>query len=353
MNKLTKVGCSALCGSLAAISSANAGDMTVTGGVDMSWVSLSGGASDTGNPIGIGSNLTFKGSGELDNGWTFGVTVANLNASAYSSTAVNIDMLGLGKLNINQGDSGNGIDAYDDKMPTAWEESWGAGLGTGIQLVSGVGPNMNIQYTTPTILGTTIAVAMAPQMGAADTADKGASGAQATNKGKGYDATVNINPSFGTEVLSGLNLFVGAHYTEIYNDGAVMDNDDRYEGVAGITLDIGPLSLGGGRSGILTGKNVATTDVDYYRNNMYGVAFNINDDLSISYGRHESEQNWVNPGSSTIYDAVTMDVTSYQIAYTLGGASLRVAENKVENAAYQTTDDYDKKSRTISVSLAF
>ena len=121
MNKLTKVGCSALCGSLAAVSAAHAGEMTVTGGVDMSWMSFDD--TTTGNPIGIGSNLTFTGAGELDNGWTFGVTVANLNASAYSSTAVNIDMLGLGKLNLNQGDSGNGIDALDDKMPTAWEES--------------------------------------------------------------------------------------------------------------------------------------------------------------------------------------------------------------------------------------
>jgi len=38
MNKVTKLGVSALCGSLAAISSANAGDLTVTGGVDMSWI---------------------------------------------------------------------------------------------------------------------------------------------------------------------------------------------------------------------------------------------------------------------------------------------------------------------------
>ena len=96
MNKLTKVGCSALCGSLAAVSAANAGDMTVTGGVDMSWMSLDGGVSSTGNPIGIGSNLTFKATGELDNGWTFTGTVANLNGNAYSSAVVNIDMLGLG-----------------------------------------------------------------------------------------------------------------------------------------------------------------------------------------------------------------------------------------------------------------
>jgi outer membrane protein OmpU len=130
MNKLTKLSCSALCGSLAAVSAANAGDMTVTGGVDMSWISLQGDV--TGNPIGIGSNLTFKGSGELDNGWTFDVTVANLNADVYSSTVVDLVMGGLGKLNFNQGNSGNGIDAYDDKMPTAWEEPWGMGLQLGL-----------------------------------------------------------------------------------------------------------------------------------------------------------------------------------------------------------------------------
>jgi len=346
MNKLTKVGCSALCGSLAAISAANAGDLSVTGGVDMSWISLGGGTADTGNPIGIGSNLTFKGTGELDNGWTFTGTIAHLNANGYSSTAVDIDMGSLGKLNINQGDSGNGIDAYDDKMPTAWEEPWGTGLGTGVQLVSGVGTSMNVQYTTPKILGFTIASAYAPKMGAADTADGGVSGVGTASKGRGYDATINLNPS-GLEVLSGLNMFVGAHYTEMHNGGQV---DDRYEGVAGITLDLGPVSIGGARSGILTGKTVTTADVDYYRNNMYGVAFNINDDLSISYGKHESEQNFVNPGAT---EAVTMNVESWQIAYSIGGASIRIAESDVSNASYQTAAAFDKEARTISVALAF
>ena len=59
MNKLTKLGVSALCGSLAAVSSANAGDLTVTGGVDMSWISLDD-ERNTGNPIGIGIKLFFR-----------------------------------------------------------------------------------------------------------------------------------------------------------------------------------------------------------------------------------------------------------------------------------------------------
>jgi outer membrane protein OmpU len=83
MNKLTKVGCSALCGSLAAISSANAGDMTVTGSAHLTYTSL--GTEVTGNPYGMQSNLTFNGSGELDNGWTFSYTVANLDGNAFFS----------------------------------------------------------------------------------------------------------------------------------------------------------------------------------------------------------------------------------------------------------------------------
>ena len=40
----------------------------------MSWISLDD--ETTGNPIGMGSNLTFSGSGELDNGWNVALSVA-------------------------------------------------------------------------------------------------------------------------------------------------------------------------------------------------------------------------------------------------------------------------------------
>ncbi len=207
MNKLTKVGLSALCGSLAAVSSANAGELTVTGGVDMSWVSLDEGSSTTGNPIGMGSNLTFKGSGELDNGWTFDLTVAMLNGDAYSNTVVAIDMGGLGKLNINQGDSGNGIDAYDDKMPSAWEETWGTSLGTGVDLISGVGASSNLSWTLPTVHGVTLSAAWAPANQGGIANDKAGVGDKASYKHAGVDLMLNINPQF--DALSGLNIFVG------------------------------------------------------------------------------------------------------------------------------------------------
>jgi len=348
MNKLTKVGCSALCGSLAAISAANAGDLTVTGGADMTWVSQ--GQETMGNPLGMGSNFSLKGSGELDNGWLVDLTIAHTNGGAYSSATINVDTNGLGKLNFNQGDSGNGIQAMDDKMPTAWEEPWGAGMTTGIRLVSGVGPSQNIQYTTPTLLGTTIVVAWAPDEGTADTADKTVGGGVSQGTASGYDATININPSLGTEILSGLNLFVGAHYTET-NSGSTVEKDS-YEAVGGVTYDLGPLSLGAQWSGEDLGESSTTTDYTHYKNHAFGVAFNVNDNLSISCGEHESRKaGYVNSNAQTGENARRIEVDSFQIAYTMGGASIRVADVNADNVSFSTGTN--RSATIVSMGLAF
>jgi len=350
MNKLTKVGCSALCGSLAAISAANAGDLTVTGGVDMSWISKD--SDVTGNPIGIGSNLTFKGSGELDNGWTFDLTVANTNGNAYSSTNVNLDMGGLGQLNIDQGDSGNGIAAMDDKMPTAWEEAWGNGLSTGVKTVVGAGGAMNVMYTTPKLLGTTITATKAFNMGTTDTADLATGGHVTANYREAYDLTVNINPSFGTEALTGLNIFAGGHSKAQQRKTANTVND-YYEGVAGVTFDIGPISLGAARSGHIMGNATTTGAVTHYTGAMWGVAFNVNDDLSVSYGFHNSRKAGFENGDYNMGTEANrrIEVESWQVAYSMGGASFRLADTRGDNLYFSSANDKDVT--VLSVALAF
>jgi len=353
MNKLTKVGCSALCGSLAAISAANAGELTVTGGADLTWVSLE--KRVTGNPIGMGSNYTLKGSGELDNGWTFGVTIANTNANAYSTTAINLDMGGLGKLNFNQGDSGNGIQAYDDKMPTAWEEAHGAGLSTGVRgLVKGVGTSSNVQWSSPTFAGASVALAYAPRMGDVDNADKtGGGDTHTTNRGHGYDVTINMNPSLGTEILSGLNMFVGGHTAEkLENSSPTQAEDDAWQGVAGVTYDIGPLSLGHQWSAEYSGETSTSTAFNTYKNWAYGIAFNVNDDLSVSFGHMESyKAGYNNSDSQDAFRRVTVE--SWQAAYTMGGASVRLADVTADNAFFGSGTTADISATIVSLGLAF
>ena len=68
MNKLHKVGLTALATSLVA-SSAFAGDLSVSGGAAISYT---GKSSNSGaNPWAMGNSVKFNGSGELDNGTTF------------------------------------------------------------------------------------------------------------------------------------------------------------------------------------------------------------------------------------------------------------------------------------------
>jgi len=129
MNKLTKVGLSALCGSLAGISAVNAGTMSISGSATATWLNNEG--TLTGNPIGMNSGITFAGSGELDNGTTFTLTLTQADRDAYSAGSIVMTTPSFGAITISQANGGTGIDAVDDKMPTAWEETDGAGLTIG------------------------------------------------------------------------------------------------------------------------------------------------------------------------------------------------------------------------------
>jgi len=347
MNKLTKVGCSALCGSLAAISAANAGDLAVTGGAELTY--FSNGGNVTGNPYGMASAVTFKGTGELDNGWNFEYVIAEGDQVAYSAARVNITMGGLGTIEFDGGNSGNGIAAYDNVLPTAWEEAHGAGLSGGVKTVLGVGSSNNIQYSLPTVLGTTIALTYAHEVGAADTADKAASGQGTAGTGVGYDATIKINPSLGTEILSGLNLYAGASVIEQYDNATTAE--DKYEGVGAITYALGPVEVGAMWSGLYNGTEAGQV-YHSYKNHGFGIAFNVNDDFSVSYGEYQTRKaGYTNADVQGAEDTRVVEVTSWQAAYTMGGASFRVADVKADNVLFTAADD--QSATIVSMGLAF
>ena len=347
MNKLTKVGCSALCGSLAAISAANAGDLSVTGSAALTY--MSHGTEVTGNPYGMASAVTFKGSGELDNGWTFNLTIADGDGGAYSASTIDITMGGLGTIEFDQGNSGNGIAAYDNVLPTAWEEAHGAGLSGGVKTVLGVGSSNNVQYTLPTVLGTTVALTYAHEVDTSDTNDKVAGGAGGDTTGRGMDATIKINPSLGTEILSGLNIYAGASTIDVYDNANA--NEDKYEGVGAITYALGPIEIGQMWAALYDGDE---TNEDYhtYKSHGFGIAFNVNDDLSVSYGEYTSKPaGWNKQDAQDNSAARVVTVSSWQAAYTMGGASFRIADVKADNAGF--TAGNNERATIVSLGLAF
>ena len=334
MNKLSKLGVSALCGSLAAISAANAGDLTATGGATVTWLSEEGAA--TGNPIGMTSAVSFKGSGELENGWNVALTIVGNDAGAYSATNVVITMPGLGDIRIDQGASGTGIARMDDMTPSVYEEADGAGISSGITKTLGVNTGTTIEVTPTDAMpaGLTARFAYSKDADGGNVNDKTAGGA--TNElGSGYDIT--LEASSDLTGVDGLTLFAGMSEIEQYQN-ATTTNGDRSEKTYGAKYAAGGFTVGFQMSEEETGQTGTTS----YDNTYYGITFNVNDDLSIGLNHIESDENSTTP--------VTAEADSLQVSYTMGGATLSIAEVDITNRNYGTTDP---DGTVVSLGLAF
>jgi len=341
MNKLTKIGVSALCGSLASVA-ANAGTMEVLGGATATWSSNA--ETVTGNPIGMNSALTFKGTGELDNGTTFTLTVTGADQMAYTSGSISMVTPSMGTINIVQAAGGAGVDRYDDKMPTAWEETNGTSLATGLQTVAGVGTTMNVEWTLPADMlpeGMSAHIAYTPRAGAGVTNDK-ASGGDSTYNSSGYDIALSYNG-----LVDGLDVFAGRSVIEQHKNVGVGMSGDRTQYVAGATYAVGGFTLGYQESRDNLQDTGVGTVTSYYANQAFGVSFNVNDNLSLSYGSHKSDRA-LNSGTS-----VEMEAESIQMAYTMGGMSVKIAESTVDNASYTSGTGADRDGTTVALTLAF
>ncbi len=86
MNNLKKVGLTALAGALVSVS-ANAADLSVTGGAALNFYGEEG--KDTGNGWTMTDGITFSASAEMDNGWN--VTVTQIIDSSDGAAAAIMD----------------------------------------------------------------------------------------------------------------------------------------------------------------------------------------------------------------------------------------------------------------------
>jgi len=228
-------------------------------------------------------------------------------------------------------------------MPTAWEETNGTGLTNTLVTVSGVGGSTNLQWTADAGMlpdGVSLSIAHAPTANGGMVNDKGGSAGGNNIGGSGWDVVVQHS---GT--TEGLNIFAGYSTIDQNQTANVIDGDRRQWTVGG-TYAVGGFTLGYQiQEDDL--NNAATSATASYENEAYAVSFAVNDDLSISYGRHQSDAKKVG-----IAD-VELDGSSFQIAYTMGGASFKIADSSVDNNAYSTTAANQKDGTTVALTLAF
>ena len=82
-----------------------------------------------------------------------------------------------------------------------------------------------------------------------------------------------------------------------------------------------------------------------------GIAFNVNDNLSISYSESEETYDAQDNASTAVAD-VDMEVDAIQFAYSMGGMSIKAYQMDVTNPAFDENAD-DSKVTEIALGLAF
>ena len=328
MNNLKKVGLTALAGSLVAFS-ANAVEMTVSGTAEVTYTTNGGSAAGpTGDAWGSNTSLAFTGTGDVGFGTaTLKRTMNDNNGSAFLSAWQTVDMGDLGTISFDSVGGGlEGTTAFDDTLPTAYEEVWN---GVSSTHVYGAASNDTLGYSN-TFGPVGISLARSSEGTTGGTGD----GGNSTGKtGTHTDYVVTLDVPF----VEGLSIVAGQSTVD-FTDAALLD-DTTTMGTA--VYSAGAVSVGyqvvdtqDGTAGA-AGMNVER----------YSIAFNVNDSLSVSLAGQDAEYD--NPSSTN----VTEEVTAFNASYTSGAASIRTTLSEASDA--DGTAGKEDEHMEISLVLSF
>ena len=316
MNNLKKVGLSALAGSLVAFS-ANAGEMSVSGGANLYMTSTNENNKTT---VSNDDHVTFSGSGELDNGMTVSFSLQldgdEADDGVVDNHSVVIDTNGSGTITY----AGHGGDSVmggmDDKTPNAYEEAWDSLTQTGTDsVINGVGGNDLIRYDSPSISGATIHASILMNSGAA-------------YNGQYTDFGITFKP----EMVEGLEIGYAFGETEA-TAGTPIDDSTVY-----VKYAYGPLTIGYQQS-----ESDAASATNSDESETIGISYQVSDEFSVSYNEHT-----YNDGAWTSDE----EYSGVSASYTMGGITVAGHMNTVENRGGSSTAA-DVEGYEINLGFAF
>ena len=308
MTNFKKIGLTALAGSLAAATFAQAGELTVSGTATMEYQSTQDTAEASSDSFGQVATIVFSGSGELDNGHTVNFMAARTGTSI-TSQSVSLDMGDMGTLSVASLNMA-GIGSIQDMVPNAGEQPWDdlgetTEHGTPEQGIASPHGGNRLGYSV-NAGGATVSAAASHANGAMTTS-----------------AAVQVSG-----LVDGLN--VGAGLATDQSAAGVEDDIETYYA----TYTMGSVSVG--MQNTTVEKTAATSDIE---RDSYGVTFAVNDNFSIGYGVSETE-----------FEAETLDEenTGIQASYTTGGMTIGLVNNTKDNA-----EGADKQMEMTELKLTF
>ena len=334
MKNITKVGLSALAGALA-VTSVNAGEMSMSGSIEASYTKGSG-YKTTGNPLGMDKELSITGSTELDNGTTVSYKQTVSDSFAFNDSEIVFGGV-LGMADVALTSTGSPISAIDDVTPTAFEEA-NALLGS-IDDVNGMDGTYGIRVTMADFMGTGFKVdgMYTTDAGSGDAqADNGSSGENGGTSDKGLELAITGS----VPMVEGLDVGVG-YYDQDTDATVTTGNYGQQEGTAYVKYSTGPVSVGYQRGVV---EIMGATSNQMYDNEMIGISYKISDDLSVSYNELESR-------SSSDGTDIDQKFDSISVSYSMGGMTINLADSDVSNASYTSGRSIDATS--VSLAIAF
>ena len=327
---------------LFAVSTAQAGEMTVTGSMQATYQSNS--ENTTGNPLGMDREIKFSGSTELDNGMNMSVMQDFTDTGAFGDAKITFGNVG-GLVDIYVGTDGSEMDAIDDITPTAFEEANGSGSGSHVD-IGNLAAEMGIGFkATLPILGT-VSGQYIPKGDSAENGDKVASGDTNALVGDGSELVVRTalgDVPFVGDFLGGNTLTLGYATAE---EATVANTTDLFELTAALTGSYGNFSYGYQREHVDLGQTVALTDAIFHNVETIGLAYAINDALSVSYNTIESKRHNV-----AFDNSYTTKTDAINIGYTVGGLTLGFQDASTDHANF--VRDAKDDTRTLSIKAAF
>jgi len=309
---IKKIGLTALAGSLIAVTTGYAGELTLSGSAIMSYKTFDGSNDATDNPtkVAMDQELTAAGSAELDNGMTVSLSHAlTATGSGSATSSLTLDMGDMGTLAYSDTDIGGGLKALDDITPTAWEE-----VTDGVQgeVQAAMGTGAGFAYSN-SFAGAAVSIQYSENFTATGT--DGSQVAATAANGLGTSSSIGITYPVGD---TGLTIY-GGMGTEGQADTTEIDHD-----TLGVKYAMGGFTVGYqvNDEDNSAADNTVAADEDL-ETTILGISFLVNDDLSISYGRHETE--------STATGALDQEIDGVSIAYSMGSMTLSLYQHEGEN----------------------
>ena len=349
MDKLTKVGLSALAGSLAVVS-ANATEYSLTGDSQVVFSSAEGNEADSvgsnGKGFGVDTDLYVNASGELDNGWTVSIFSAlNLeqantatSGGVNSSSQMTIGMGSLGTVQFNDV-FGSGATSIDDVLPFAYEETWdgtshsSAFHSFGVSTQSG-----SVDYRTPAFSIGDISIS------ATYTYDPDAGNYGYVSAG-GVTPGQNEGEAF-TIKATGMGLTLGAGTEEVENVNQVTGSTDLKRATGYALYTNGPMTIGY-QEYYVNSSNVSASATQAPDNEGEGMAIMFaQDNYSFSYAEVNEQVKSI-AAATKEYET---EMTALQATYTMGAMTIGASLYETDNPE-GTTGKYEETE--LSVSFAF